>query len=193
MTTTHRSEKLLDGKRSRAVLKAGGRKQFLSPSHHICYIEHHRLGDQDGPYYIVTLLDNYSRKIVASAPSRTQDLWAFLLVFCTALYVYGAPAVLVSDGGSVFRANAARRTYEHLGIRKEQIEPRQAWQNLVESHFRVMKLMALYGLEHATTWDEVCARHSRFVVDYNHQSHYAHQDRADGLRTPSEVMGWLRG
>ena len=76
--------------------KATYAHQFWSVD--ICYIEHHQLPDQEGSFYIITVLDNYSRKIVASAPSRTQDLWAFLLVFCTALYVYGAPAGLVSDG-----------------------------------------------------------------------------------------------
>ncbi len=159
----------------------------------ICSIEHHRLPDHDGPFYIITVLDNYSRKIVASAPSRTQDLWAFLLVFCTALYVYGAPAGLVSDGGSVFTAHASVALYQRLAIRKEQIEAGKPWQDYVETHFAVMKRMELYALERATTWEEVCATHARFVVDYNNQEHFAHQDRSDGRHTPSEVMGWVRG
>ena len=159
----------------------------------ICYIEHHHLPDQAGPFYIITVLDNYSRKIVASAPSRTQDLWAFLMVLCTAISIYGAPAALVSDGGAVFRAHAATQIYETLHIEKLQIERRKPWQDYCETHFRVMKLMERYRLEEATSWQEVCAVHARFVVDYNHQEHFAHLDREDGKHTPSDVMGWVQG
>ena len=111
----------------------------------ICYIEHHQLPDQAGPFYIITILDNYSRKIVASAPSRTQDLWAFLLIFSTAIFLYGAPSALVSDGGAVFRAHAATQIYETLHIEKLQIERRKPWQDYCETHFRVMKLRETHG------------------------------------------------
>jgi hypothetical protein len=30
-------------------------------------------------------------------------------------------------------------------------------------------------------------------VDYNHQEHFAHQDREDGLRMPAEVLGAAKG
>lgn len=39
----------------------------------------------------------------------------------------------VSDGGGQFRSNQAMDVYTALGIRKEQIEKRQAWQNYIES------------------------------------------------------------
>jgi transposase len=159
----------------------------------ICYIEKHHVPDTDGPIYIITFLDNYSRSIVASAPSKKQDLWAFLLVFFTALHVHGAPEALVSDGGSVFRANQALEIYEQLAIRKEQIEGRKPWQDYVETHFAVMKRMEAYQLERATSWDAFCTVHARFIADYNHQEHFAHQDRADGKRTPAEVLSWVHG
>lgn len=46
----------------------------------ICYIEKHQVPDCSGPIYIITILDNHSRAIISSAPSKKQDLWAFLLV-----------------------------------------------------------------------------------------------------------------
>ncbi|HEY7341694.1 MAG TPA: DDE-type integrase/transposase/recombinase [Ktedonobacterales bacterium] len=91
----------------------------------LCYIERHHLPNIDGPVYIWTILDNASRQIVASAPSKTQTLWDFLLVLFTAIHVYGAPIGLVSDGGSVFTANAAVELYQRLGIEKAQIERRR--------------------------------------------------------------------
>ena len=35
--------------------------------------------------------------------------------------------------------------------------------------------------------------HDRFVEDYNAQAHWAHRERADGGRSPSEVLGFLSG
>lgn len=159
----------------------------------LCYIEKHHLPGISGPVYIWTILDNASRQIVASAPSKSQTLWDYLLVLFTAIHVHGAPIGLVSDGGSVFKANVALKLYQRLGIEKKRIQPGQPWQNYVESSFNVMKRMEAYKLGQATSWEEFCAIHARFIVDYNHQLHFAHQDRADGLRTPAEVLGGVKG
>jgi putative transposase len=108
------------------------------------YIEHHQVPDVDGPIYIITILDNYSRSIVASAPSPRQDEDAYLLVLFTAIHLYGAPEALVSDGGGVFRSNKALEIYEQLAIRKERITPRRPWQNYVETH--------LYDIWNSPAW-----------------------------------------
>jgi transposase len=159
----------------------------------IRYIERHQVPGVDGPIYIITILDNYSRSIVASAPSVRQDEDAYLLVLFTAIHLYGAPEALVSDGGGVFRANHAMEIYEQLDIRKERITPRRPWQNHVETHFAIMKRMADYSLAQALSWEAFCAAHARFVADYTCQEHFAHQDREDGLRSPHAVLRWLRG
>jgi hypothetical protein len=160
----------------------------------ICYIEKHQIPEYAGqPIYIITILDNYSRAIVASAPSPTQNLDAFLLVLFTAIHVHGTPEALVSDGGSVFKANFAMEIYESLGIRKEQIERRRPWMNYLESHFALMKRLEAYDLAKAATWEEFCSTHAKFVAAYNWQDHFAHQDREDGLRSPREVLGWVHG
>lgn len=171
---------------------AARRHEFWSVD--ICYIERHNVPEYAGqPLYIITILDNYSRAIVASAPSPTQNLDAFLLVLFTALHAHGTPDALVSDGGSVFKANVALEIYDQLGISKEQIERRRPWQNYVESHFALMKRFEAYDLAKATSWEEFCAIHAHFIADYNWQDHFAHQDRADGLRSPREVLGWVHG
>jgi hypothetical protein len=159
----------------------------------ICYIEQHQLSDQSGPFYVITILDNYSRAIICSVPARSQTEHDFLLTLFTAIHLHGAPEALVSDGGSVFRSNKALEIYEHLAIRKERIARRKPWQNYVETHFAVMKRMEAYQLERATSWEDVCQIHARFVADYNWQEHFAHQEREDGLRTPREVLGWVHG
>jgi hypothetical protein len=35
--------------------------------------------------------------------------------------------------------------------------------------------------------------HERWVVNYNYQSHWAHRLRADGKRSPANVLGWVSG
>src|SRR3954452_3269139 len=62
------------------------------------YIDVHRLGG--GNIYSITILDNYSRFIVGSVISRTQNLRAYLHVLLSAVKEYGAPQALVSDCGA---------------------------------------------------------------------------------------------
>ncbi len=159
----------------------------------LCYIEQHHVPDVAGPLYIWTILGNASRCIVASAPTNTQTLWAVLTVLFTATYVHGAPIGLVSDGGSVFRATVATQLFAQPGKEKAQIQKRRPWQNFVESHFRIMKLMESSQLETATSWGGFCAVHARFLGGFNHLAHFAHQEREGGLRTPSEALSNARG
>src|SRR5918999_1615653 len=83
--------------------------------------------------------------------------------------------------------------YRALGIRKEEIERGQAWQNYIETHFTIMRRMADYHYAKAASWTEVRAVHDRFFHDYNHQPHAAHGDRPKGGRNPATVLGWVHG
>jgi putative transposase len=156
------------------------------------YVENHRLGT-DKPAYAISILENYSRAFLASAISPRQDLTAYLMVLRAAVETHGAPEVLVSDGGSIFKAKQAQAIYAALGIRKEQIGQGQPWQNYIETNFNVMRRMADYHYAKARTWGELQAVHERFFGDYNHQSHAAHGDRPKGRRSPASVLGWVRG
>ena len=115
----------------------------------IRYLDNEHIG---GRAYSITILENYSRAILASALSPKQDLTAFLIVFYAAVRQHGAPEALVSDGGSVFRATQALRIYEALGIRKEQIACKQPWQNYVETLFSIQRLMADWEFANSTSW-----------------------------------------
>ena len=156
------------------------------------YIEKHRLGD-DKPVYIISILDNFSRAILASGISKTQNLTDYLVVLFAAIRQHGAPAMLVSDSGSIFKAKAAMSIYERLGIQKEQIEKRQSWQNLIESQFNLQRRLADFDFAQDGTWTQILATHAKWVADHNYQPHYAHKDRQDGRLSPAEVLGWVRG
>jgi putative transposase len=168
--------------------KADRRHQYWTTD--IRYLDH-QLGG--GNVYCISILENYSRLVVASTLSRTQDTTAFLAVLLMAVREYGAPDTLVSDGGGVFRAKRVMTIYKELGIAKEQIARRQPWQSYIETAFNVQRRMADWDFGRAQTWQELQELHAAWVHDYNTQEHWAHQKRQDGRRSPKDVLGWHTG
>jgi putative transposase len=158
----------------------------------IRYVEDHAL-EAEKPVYVISVLDNFSRALLASVISPRQDLTAYLIVLRAAVEAHGAPEALVSDSGSVFKAKHAQAIYRTLGIRKVEIERRQPWQNYIETHFNIMRRLADHEYAKATTWTELRAAHARFFRDYNEQSHVAHRGRVDGRLSPAAVLGWVHG
>jgi putative transposase len=153
-------------------------------------VDNDRVG---GRAYVVSVMDNHSRCILASAITRTQDLASYLSVLCAAVERYGSPEALVTDGGGVFRARQAKAVYEALGIAKHEIERGRPWQNYVETTFNVQRRMADWHFAKAEGWPDLVAAHAKFVEDYNHQPHWAHREREDGRRAPLEVLGFVTG
>lgn len=141
-----------------------------------------------GMLYAITILDNYSRAVLASAVSPRQDLNAYLQVLFIAVRNYGVPQCLVSDSGAVFRAQRAQTIYRMLGITKRVIARRQPWQNYIETMFNIQRRMADYHFEQSQTWTDIRDAHDQWVMNYNHQEHWAHQARPDGKGTPMQVL-----
>ncbi len=155
------------------------------------YLDMHRI-DED-PVYCISILENYSRAIVASALTRRQDQSAFLAVLYAAVRQHGSPRFLVSDGGSIFKADRAKAIYAALGIEHQPIEPHQPWQSYIETHFGIQRRLSDYYFARATTWVELQKVHERFVRDYTEQEHWAHRHREDGKRSPGDVLDWVIG
>ncbi len=152
------------------------------------YIEHHQLPDIKGPVYVISILENFSRMLLASAISERQDTAAYLRVLAKALRNYGAPEAIVTDSGGVFYSKRAMAIYEALDIREERIDPRQSWQNYIEAHFGIMRRLADYYLNKASTLDEMKKAHRKFIRDYNCQIHFAHRERQDNRHSPQDVL-----
>jgi putative transposase len=170
--------------------RAARRHQYWTVD--VRYVEDHRLGTGK-PVYAISILENYSRAFLASAISPRQDLTAYLIVLRAAVETHGAPEVLVSDGGGIFKAKHAQAIYAALGIHKAVIDRGQPWQSYIETNFNVMRRMADHDYAKATTWAELQAAHARFFRDYNQQAHFAHDARPKGRRNPASVLGWVHG
>ncbi len=162
---------------------AGRRHEYWTVD--IRYLDH---GLGDGKVYCISILENYSRAILASGLSRSQDLTAYLMILFMAIRQHGAPEALVSDSGGVFLANQAQAIYAALGIRKDQIDRRQPWQSYIETNFNVQRRLADYHFARAATWEDLLAAHDRWVADFNWQDHAAHRHRRPELRSPQAVL-----
>ena len=146
-----------------------------------------------GPIYLISVLENYSRAVLASKISPTQNQWDYLEVLFAAFSSAGVPKAIVSDSGGIFYCNQALAVYKALGLKKERIEKRQAWQNYIETHFNIFRRMADAKFALATSWEQALAIHRKWMLDYNHQRHWAHEKREDGCHSPAEVLGWHKG
>jgi transposase len=171
--------------------KATFRHQYWSVD--VRYIEEHRVSDVNGPLYLISILENYSRAVLASKISPTQNQWDYLQVLFAAFSSAGVPKAIVSDSGAIFSCHQALEVYKALGITKERIEKRQAWQNYIETHFNIFRRMADVKFATATSWEQALSLHRMWMQDYNHQRHWAHEKREDGCHSPAEVMGWHKG
>jgi transposase InsO family protein len=157
----------------------------------IRYLDMHNLGG--GMIYCISILENFSRAILASAISRSQNTEAYLAVLYAAIRKHGVPEVLVSDNGGVFRSHGAMRVYNALGIQKQEIDKRQAWQSYIESNFNAQRRLADWHFERAQTWEDLLAAHEKWLLDFNYQHHFAHEQREDGCHSPAAVLGWVKG
>lgn len=155
------------------------------------YIETHNLGG--GPFYVISILDNYSRVILASAIFQSQDLASFLIVLYAAVQKYGVPENLISDRGSIFLAEQAKLIYQKLGITKVEYERRQPWQSLIETNFNLQRRLADHGWSTVASWPQAQQVHAEWMRQHNQQVHWGHRDRADGKRTPMQVLGDSKG
>lgn len=180
----------------------GGSKKampFASERHHEYWTADVRYLDMldesllaEGMVYAVTIMENYSRAVLASSLTRRQDLNAFLAVLYRAVQEYGPPEAFVTDSGSIFLANRAQIIYRALGIRKLEIEKGQPWQSYIETAWNVQRRMADHYFAKAEDWSGLLEEHDRWIHDYNLQEHYAHQHRKEGRRSPSEVLSWVK-
>lgn len=147
----------------------------------------------DGEWvYSLCVLEGYSRKLLAGMASEYQDEVAVLQLLAAALGEYGCPRAIVSDNGSVFTADAYCGLLETLGVEPVYIEKGKPWENLIEAQFKIQRRTGDAAFDRAASFDELQQHHAAFVELFNTTPHWAHRMRADGSRTPTEVLAWVR-
>lgn len=109
--------------------------------------------------YVVAILENYSRAVLSSAVTLSQDTNAYLSVLHAAIKRHGSPRTIVTDGGGVFRSDRAKAVYAALGIEKVEIERGQAWQSFIETNFGLQRRLADHFFAKSKTWEELVAEH----------------------------------
>jgi putative transposase len=196
----HRGAQARRGDPARGGLEHQKHRRLSPPRRHeiwsvdVRYLDHNLPQEkipEGGKVYSISVLENHSRALLASAVTTSQDLTSYLSVLYAAVERYGAPEVLVSDGAGVFKANEAKAIYRSLGISKKTIEKRKPWQNFVETTFNIQRRMADWHFARAENWEELVAAHDRWVEQYNTQMHWAHRQRKDGKSSPAEVLDFL--
>src|SRR5215216_6428768 len=137
------------------------------------YIDHSI--PETGQAYVVAILENYSRAILSSAVTLSQDANAYLSVLHAAIGRYGSPGTIVTDGGGVFRSDRAKDVYAALGMEKLEIDRGQAWQSFIETNFNLQRRLADHFFSQAQTWEELVAEHDLWLERHNTQRHFAHE------------------
>lgn len=162
--------------------------------HQYWFIDHRYLEKIDGvQYYSLCILEGYSRAFLAGVVLATQARGPVLKLLYEAVLKWGAPGSIVSDSGGAFISNDYEACCERLGIRVEHIEAHQSWQNMIETHFNIQRLIGDPQFAKCQTEEELHQAHSWFLERYNSSTHSAHQKRKDGRRTPEQVLAWVRG
>src|SRR5947209_2598748 len=170
--------------------RASHRHEYWSAD--IRYIEEHLLSDPR-PVYVITIFENFSRMVLSSAVSATQNQWDYLAVLTDAIRRYGAPEAIVTDGGGQFSSTVALQLYDLLGIRKERIDAGEPWQNYAETLFSIQRRLADHAFSNARTWPEMQQAHQTWWHNYNVEHQFAHRERQDGRHSPSEVLRGVLG
>ena len=168
--------------------EAAYRHQFWTSD--VRYLEHSI--PETGQAYAVAILENYSRAILASAVTLSQDANAYLSVLHAAIGRHGSPGAIVTDGGGIFRSDRAKAVYAALGIGKLEIERGQPWQSFIETNFNLQRRLADHFFAKAESWENLVREHDLWLERHNAQRHKAHENREDDRRSPSEVLGPVR-
>lgn len=140
----------------------------------------------------MAILENYSRAILASAVTLSQDTNAYLSVLHATIGRHGSPKAIVTGGGGIFRSDRAKAVYAALSIGKLEIGRGQAWQSFIETNFNPQRRLADHFFARAESWEELVREHDLWLERHNTQKHKAHEGREDGRRSPSEVLGPVR-
>jgi hypothetical protein len=143
--------------------------------HQYCLIDGRRMDFAiDGVrWWSLTILEGYSRTILAGAVAPTEATWVALMVLSTAYVRYGVLGTLISDSGGAYASNAFEAVCTRLQIQHETIVSTQgeSYQNLMETHFNTQRRLYDYQFSLAPTPAAFDQCHQAFIQTYNTTAH----------------------
>jgi transposase len=143
--------------------------------------------------YSCTLLEGFSRVILAGSLTTDQNAGVLLHIYFQALLRWGLWGETISDHGGQFNDHDWMRVNERLGIHHEMYPKGRPWQNLIESYFGIEARLGEYRWERCKTIEAAQEFHRDLIRDYNRLPHWAHRRRNDGKHSPLAVLDDARG
>jgi transposase InsO family protein/transposase len=171
-----------------------GPKKSRCPFEHV-FVDFRYLDAKPGgvQLYSCTLLEGFSRTILAGSLTTDQDAGVLLHVYFQGLLRWGLWAEIISDHGGQFNDRDWVRVNKRLGILHEMYLKGHPWQNLIESYFGIEARLGEYHWERCKTIEAAQEFHRELIRDYNRLPHWAHRLRNDGKDSPLAVLGAARG
>jgi transposase/transposase InsO family protein len=171
-----------------------GPKKSRSPFERI-FVDFRYLDAKPGgaQLYSCTLLEGFSRVILAGSLTTDQNAGVLLHIYFQALLRWGLWGETISDHGGQFNDHDWIRVNERLGIHHEMYPKGRPWQNLIESYFGIEARLGEYRWERCKTIEAAQEFHRELIRDYNRLPHWAHRRRNDGKHSPLAVLGDARG
>ena len=171
-----------------------GPKKSRSPFERI-FVDFRYLDAKPGgaQLYSCTLLEGFSRTILAGSLTTDQNAGVLLHIYFQALLRWGLWEETISDHGGQFNDHDWMRVNKRLGIHHEMYPKGHPWQNLIESYFGIEARLGEYQWERCKTIEAAQEFHGELIRDYNRLPHWAHRRRNDAKHSPLAVLGDARG
>lgn len=121
-----------------------------------------------GRLYIIAIIDNFSRKIVAVGVYRRQTAENVVALFKQAVQACGKPKAILSDNGKQFTSNLFQKFCESNAIKHRRTRPYNPKCNgKIERWFKTLKKeLRLYWFESAEQFEQTAYK---FVDEYNNK------------------------
>ncbi len=152
----------------------------------ICYLYTNK---QDGfERYLMTILDDHSRTVIASGLSERQTVAEVVAVLKAAVLTYGVPRQLVCDHGRQFTCSEFRRVCAAIQVAVDDAPPHDPqYKGKLERFFRT----ARSEMPRAPTPAIATGLHTVWIEEYNHDRiHSRVTDAAGHAQTPVFRLRW---
>src|SRR6195256_236008 len=152
----------------------------------ICYLYTRKHDGFDR--YLITILDDHSRTVIASGLSERQTVSEVVEVLKAAVLTYGVPRQLVCDRGSQFTCSEFRRVCAMIQLAVDYAPPQYPqYKGKIERFFRT----ARSEMPRAQTPEMATDLHAAWIEEYNHDRiHSRVTDAAGHAQAPVFRLRW---